>query len=102
MENNLGKYVKWQDSKDGGWRTGRIVILSDGKELEIGRYKPGGGGFLCYELLVQESCDYKLTWVNKTLLQDWVMRSEWEKDVEQQVILDQIERNYNPYASKDY
>ena len=79
MNDNLGRSVKWIDADDGGWRTGQVVLLSDGeRELEIGKYKPGGGGFLNYETLVKESCDGCLTWVAKNLLQPWQPRSEWE------------------------
>lgn len=86
MSNNLGRLVKWQDPEDQGWHTGREVLLPDGKVL--------ARGFLCYDRLIQESCDGKLTWVDVRLLQDWPTRNEWEEDTEQQMVLNQIEHNY--------
>jgi hypothetical protein len=68
---NLGRMVKWQDA-DGGWRTGRMVTLPR-------PYNNSPVAWSCDFFLVRESCDGRLTWVQRELLQDWPLRSEWEQ-----------------------
>jgi len=104
-QDNLGRAVKWQDRcpldemNDGAWHTGRVVEypqikgptphLSGEVAFEFGY----ASNTKCY-ILVRESCDDKLSWVDKRLLSDWQMRSEWEDEAEQQMVLNQIEHNY--------
>lgn len=72
VNNNLGRYVQWQDGvgvQGGGHHTGQVVLNIRGKEV------------VDYDVhlplrLVKESCDGKLTWVYLSLLKPWVPRCE--------------------------
>ena len=104
-QDNLGRAVKWQEgiAEEAGWHTGRVVEYPQIKgptphvSGEVAFEFGYASNTKCY-ILVKESCDGKLSWVDKRLLQDWRMRSEWEDDTEQQMVLNQIDRNYEPMS----
>jgi hypothetical protein len=77
QNNNLGRLVKWQDA-NGGWHTGRVVLDPTGfpctKETGLGTYNLP----LVCRVLIQESCDKKLTWIQSVYIQDWPTRDTWE------------------------
>ncbi len=83
-EQNLGRRVKWQDH-EGGWHTGRVVTsparLGYPKmEMTMRHIIRGHDATINAgdETLIRESCDGRLSWVNKLKLQDWTMRHEFE------------------------
>jgi hypothetical protein len=68
--------VKWQDD-DGGWHTGRIVIVQGARIFSASQAtnQPAGG----VQVLVKESCCGTLTWVDTRRLEHWPRRSEWDR-----------------------
>jgi len=96
MNDNLGRYVKWQDDQE-GWHTGREVCYPSGepvfyllehKKPEIryikppttlpNKFVPPMGPWMEQFRLIKESCNGCLSWVEVHGLKDWQMRSEWE------------------------
>lgn len=79
MDNNLGRLVKWLGD-DGGWHTGREVLHPDNSRVVSSEIVDPHPKPRTWKVLVRESCDGKLTWVDLSKLQPWQPRSEWEDD----------------------
>jgi len=73
-DQNLGKHVEWQDDDD-GFHTGRVVILPKLCSWPVTFSLAG-----VEVTLVQESCDYTLTWVPSRWLKDRPMRNEMKPE----------------------
>jgi hypothetical protein len=67
------RLVRWRDDED-GWHTGKLVPCA----IHIADVWPVARCGIQPVVLVQESCDGKLTWVPFSKLESWPLRSEWE------------------------
>lgn len=75
---NLGRLVKWQDA-DNGWRTGRVVTAPQTglRAAQAVSYDVVTADYAIDRyVLIQESCDYQLSWVPDLRLTEWETREQ--------------------------
>lgn len=112
MSSNLGRRVKWESRKDGGWKTGRVITLFDCNECY---FRPETRNGSIEYLLIKEDYCGTLSWVDSRLLQNWpdveyCSRCTKEKDKceckkatkqEEEHVTKQLAKQYIDFLKKD-